>query len=378
MSPTTVPMGQLAPAMVWLRQQAEVPIGRLAVAFGITPNYVRQLLYRGRQIGRDQAAPGAHVISACNTRQLGFRREEDSEGASEARDRNIDALRERSDHIYRTLSTGSGFLEGARQLKGLQQFIGFPSTHAWMRLRSELHQRRAWFLVHTGHVSSAIEEAELAIASANYASRQARYGRDARADLKIVMDAALIASHANLLRQTPHEALGWLEDVEDASEAGGLRVGSDYYRQRGVYLFQIGEDTAAHRYFDKSREIMEELRETGTEAELRYTGPRHSYLLRQDWTAAVTLVLDAQRDLSELHASVATHWAVAAGLSTDSPQIQIDALSLLHRTPQPGADFGHQRTLRFLFERTPELGLDLAARRRWVRYALYVNAYRND
>jgi hypothetical protein len=79
-----------------------------------------------------------------------------------------------------------------------------------------------------------------------------------------------------------------------------------------------------------------------------------------------------------MHASVSTHWAVCAGLLNDSALIRQEALTLLHQTPYPPADFGHQRTIRFLLCLTPDLALNPTALHHWIRLALYMNAYRKN
>ncbi|HYT75108.1 MAG TPA: hypothetical protein VEL79_10205 [Vicinamibacterales bacterium] len=364
-----MPVARLAPAIAWLVQDAQVPRGRVAHAFGITPNYLRVLLHRASM------PTETHEPAVANRSRLGIRVTDPFVRPSAQRRPRIDALRAQIDGVCRQYAPTTAFLAGAQALKQLSQFPGFSSSPEWLRVRSELAQRRAWFLVHSGHVDTAVFEAARAVDLGMRALKAAQTSGDARRDRKRIADAALIASHGNLLRQTPNGAVPWLTTVEEASEDAVL--GSDYYRQRGVYLFQVNADDAAQKQFAKSAHIMEARGEAASETEIRYTGPRHTYFLQHDWEAAQQLVLDA-RALTPLHASVATHWAVSAGLVIDSADVRRQALALLHDTPYPAADFGHQRTIRFLLELTPDLGLNESALQRWVRYALYANAYRND
>jgi hypothetical protein len=75
-----------------------------------------------------------------------------------------------------------------------------------------------------------------------------------------------------------------------------------------------------------------------------------------------------------LEASMCVHWAAACGFCTDSPTAHALALDLILENQSNAARFGHQATIAKLLP----LALELPARNRtrWVRLALYQNAYR--
>lgn len=373
-----VPVAQLGPALLRLRAYG-LPVGRIADVFGIKRGYARQLLHRENARWRLPVLTAREDALKAGSYELAIRRDENSAGPSRHRDERVERLLDEVEHIRHTFASSGEFLEAADRLKRLQQFAGFPSHPSWLRYLARVFRERAWFLVHSGHTVSAIHEARKSMVASRYAFRQARSAGQAKRDLQAIVDAGLLVSHAHLLRRSS-EALGALVTVEQAAEAGRLRLGSDYYRQRGVYLLQAGGDEPAQRYFDKSARIMEELAEsTHGDVELRYTGARHTNLLMKNWDAAFELVHDARHAFgsTSLHASVSSHWAVACGLSTDSQLIRQEAMTLLDANAATARAFGHQHTLLFLFERTPDLHLSIAQQADWVRFALYINAYKN-
>jgi hypothetical protein len=380
-----VPASQLGPALMWLNERGHVPIERLAGVFGLTQVHVRQLLYRERQQRQQPAFEERDVASfrdAKHSVRRRIRSDEDSTLESMTVNQRVNELLAQVQAIHTEFAGSREFLEAARRLKRLQQFSGFPSNRRWLRFMARVYRERAWFLLHSGHSGTAIAEANCAIEALRLAYRLARTGHEERDDLSDVATSALILSQAFLLQQRPRQAFGALELVEDALEAGHLRLGSDFYRQRGVALLQVGEaDREAQRYFAKSAQLMEDLGEATRTEELRYTGARHIYFMNRDWEHAAELAHDIADPSAfgsdTLHASVGTHWAVATGLSVDSSEVHSRALDLLERNATTARAFGHQHTLYALFRCTLALQLTPDHRATWVRRALYLNAFRN-
>ena len=93
---------------------------------------------------------------------------------------------------------------------------------------------------------------------------------------------------------------------------------------------------AAVREFERSAEMMEKLNEARNPAQLLMTGSRHINLLsrvRRDRAQEISgIARDAFGELS-LEASMALHWAAAAGLSTDSPSLILEAVESLTAHP---------------------------------------------
>jgi hypothetical protein len=79
---------------------------------------------------------------------------------------------------------------------------------------------------------------------------------------------------------------------------------------------------------------------------------------------------------SSLQYAMTLNWTAACGLGVDSPSIQLAACKLAQQSIAVSGAFGHQATVAQLLALTPELGLDFAVRRDWIRQALYFNAFR--
>jgi hypothetical protein len=100
---------------------------------------------------------------------------------------------------------------------------------------------------------------------------------------------------------------------------------------------------------------------------------------RPNWDRAreVLATLRAACPPQSLEIIVATNWAVAAALRTDSVAAMAWSAEQLE-CPQAGLrDFDHQRTVTYLLARTLELALDEETRREWVRWVLYANLARD-
>jgi len=156
---------------------------------------------------------------------------------------------------------------------------------------------------------------------------------------------------------------------------------ADYYRQRGVALFQLGNkhDDEARTSFAQSEHQMRKLGEGESEAQALMTGTRHINLLgKPDWDGALRVMEMVENTFpsDSLEASMTRHWAAACGLLTGDGRIRQRGQELLAVNQQTAARFGHQATVSKLLYLTPELGLSRGLEAIWVRKALYQNAFR--
>jgi hypothetical protein len=232
-------------------------------------------------------------------------------------------------------------------------------------------------LVHSGFTRSAISHASLSL----WLLQSAHYRLGSREEVREFIRSTLIAAHANLLAARPAAALQILDLMRAASESIGAPLGSDYYRQRGVALFQLGNkhDDEAKASFAQSERQMRKLGEGESEAQVLMTGTRHINLLgKPDWDGALRVMEMAENTFrsDSLEASMTRHWAAACGLLTGDGRIRQRTRELLAVNQQTAARFGHQATVSKLLSLTPELGLSRGLEAIWVRKALYQNAFR--
>src|ERR1039458_3565543 len=170
------------------------------------------------------------------------------------------------------------------------------------------------------------------------------------------------AAHADINRyigEHSREPLGYairaaalqiLDLMRDASESIGAPLGSDYYRQRGIAFFQLGNkhDDEAKVSFAQSERQMRKLGEGESEAQVLMTGTRHINLLgKPDWDGALRVMEMVENIFpsDSLEASMPRHWAAACGLLTGDGRIRQRTRELLAVNQQTAARFGHQATV---------------------------------
>lgn len=370
-------ISQFGSAFAWLLDKG-VSSARLAKLFNTRPENVRVAAFRFRHHIPEVAAPVTPVgtnLELGLAVGLGVRPEPDEVVRTPARENRLEVLRNEIQECVEEFSERYQFLGGARELRRMLPRIGFAGDARRIALRAWLHQKIAWFLVHSGRCGSASEESRIACDLWRVAHRE----RSSNDYVKGFVQAALIGSHALLLARRPHEAWTTLELARDAADSTGDPLGSDHFRQRGVALLQLREDERAREHFEKSAELMEKLNEATVPAQILMTSARHAGLLALDCDKGLDVLATVRQAFGEesLEASMALHWAAAASMSADSPSALRDATDLLSQHPDPGPQFGHQATIRKLLSITPELGFDARLRRLWVRRALYENAFRS-
>jgi hypothetical protein len=164
---------------------------------------------------------------------------------------------------------------------------------------------------------------------------------------------------------------------EEATLAADVALNSDYFRQCGVALFQNRQDAMARTMFERAM--------GGSDVEngmsLKMAGDRHTNLIAVPFPRFddELILLDEARNAygaESLEASMCAHWASACGFCTDSPAAHALGLDLILENQSNAARFGHQATIAKLLP----LALELPTRNRarWVRRALYQNAYRSN
>ena len=368
---------QFGSAFAWLLDR-DVSSDRLATLFGTTPGNIRVAALRCRHVvaeGQAAVSPIGREPEGGLKDELGVRSAPDEVVRTPARTSSIEILRNEIDECASRFSKKYEFLGGARELRGVLPKIGFAGDARRIALRAWMHQKIAWFLVHSGRCVSASEESRIS----RDLWRVAHHESGSRDYAEGFIQAALIGSHALLLARLPHEAWAVLDLAQDAAEPMGNILGSDHSRQRGVALLQLREDHQAGKHFQESAELMETLNEATVPAQILMTGARHAGLLDLDCDQGLNVLAVACQAFGEgsLEASMAVHWAAAASLSTGSSLAIRDAADLLNQHPEPAPQFGHQATIRKLLSITPELGFDPRLRRIWVRRALYENAFRS-
>jgi hypothetical protein len=272
------------------------------------------------------------------------------------------------------------FADGIRALGVTSRRLGYPGQTELLRAAAVAHQAIAWFAVHSGRSRTAWTEASLAVHVAHAAYRQSANVDDLRA----MMEATLIGSLACLLTRRPDDALQWLELYEALSEPAHAPLGSEFFRQRGTAMFQqldVAIDDATRRQFDRAASVMEDRGEVAHPVQLLMTGPRQKLLLERFDDGAAQQLLAAVRGAypaSALEPVMAAHWTAAGALATDSPTMHQMALADVMAAAGHALTFGHQASISYLLQSTPDLALDDATRRLWVRFLLYTNAYHDE
>jgi len=371
-------LSQFGPAIAWLLER-DVSSSRLASLFGTSAENIRVVAFRARHVDEHDAETNSPLVerpTPAEAAAVGVRPTLDEVVRTLGRERRLDWLRAQIESTIAQHRQQYTFLEGVRSLRRLAPQIGYAADARRIALRARLHQEMAWFLVHSGQCVSAVEE----VRTAQTLWRIAYAESSEREHAERFIQSALIGSHACLLARHPHQAMKTLELARAAAESINAPLGSDHFRQRGVALFQMKEDKRSAEEFQRAAEAMERLSEARIPAQIMMTGARHTNVLGHvNWDGACEILETARQSFGaeSLEASMALHWTVAGGLSTDSPAVTQNSLELLSQQPEPGAQFGHQLTIRKLLNITPELGFDLRLIRAWVRRTLYENAFRN-
>jgi hypothetical protein len=353
---------------------------RLAALFGTSAENIRRLKYfAARQIEPSLITfvPDLEMIPATAMhRGIGIRSHREILTRAEKPSATFGWLSQQVEERFEAHRQQYQFPAGARSLLQLKQKLGHMSEARRIALAGILEQKIAWFLVHSGFTRSAVSHAS----SSLWLLQTAYYRLGRNDDVREFIKSALIASQANLLAGRPAGALPILDIIRDAAQTINAPLGSDYYRQRAVALFQLGAryDDEAKKGFEQSERQMRRLGEGG-DAQALMTGARHTNLLiTPNWENALGVMEVACDTFSpdSIEASMTRNWAAACGFLTDDDHIRRRARELLVENEAAAARFGHQATIGKLLSMTPELGLPKGLRAVWIRKSLYQNAFR--
>ena len=367
-------------AIDWL-MTVGVSSPRLATLFGTSPESIRRLKYfAARQLEPSLITfvPEINLIpDTAMHRSMGIRSHKEILRRSEKPTSTLDWLANQIETEFERSCREYRFLEGVKRLSRLKQKLGHISEGRRIALAGVLEQRISWLLVHSGFTRSAIDHASRSL----WLLQTAYYRLDRKDDVRQFIKTALIASHANLSAGRPAAALQILDIMRSASESIGAPIGSDFYRQRGVALLQLGAkyDDEARKAFEQSGEQMRRLGEGTSEAQVLMTSARHiNFLHRPDWDAALDILAAVQGTFGpdSLETSMTRHWAAACGLLTDDARLRQLSRELVELNKTTAQGFGHQATISKLLSITPELGLSKGLQALWIRKALYQNAFR--
>jgi hypothetical protein len=376
-SDLVVPVTQLGSTFKWLLHYG-VTSERIGSAFGLTGGNVRVIASRAWMVTDDRApqisVPSTPLVVAEKI-ALGIRPSLDETVDSKDRRMGLDAIREALQETIEAASGPYDFDWGVSRLRRLLPKIGYPADSRRIDLSGQIHFRLAWYLCHLGRNRSAITHASTAM---NLFRAAYHESDDASAVDRFVL-AGLVRSQSLLLDQRPRSALKTLDLLTAAAGSVGSPLGSDHFRQRGVATLQMIEDDAAEKYFVQSAQRMDAMGEAQSLAQVAMTGNRHIFFLgipNVDGMLEIRQQALATFGPASLEASMATNWAAAAAFSTNSSSFEDQAILLLHENAATAARFGHQKTVDLLLTAVPSLGLYPLLQRKFVRRALYENAFR--
>jgi len=376
-----VPLAGLG-SITELLPYARIPAKRVGELLGTSPGHLRVIRWRAKRPVQ-QSFSHALVTAALlrppsdkMRRCLGVRPHQGPMLLPDGQTEELEKLQEQIEEIGRGPLKKQHNIEGVTLLAGCKPSIGFPASALGIRLKARIHELTGWFFVHNGLTHSALDELVCAV----YVSAAAHHESGDLIDRNRMIEALRFASHACLLQHQPEEALAVLKLIEQASEAAGLRRGSDYYRQLGVAYFQLGADDRAMWNFDYAGLVMESLGEAEHPLQIQMTGSRQTALIRPDWDRAEKLINDARQvyGADSLEFSMAVHWGAACGLLVDSPGINDQALGYLEENRANAQRFGHQATVSALLRMTLDLKFPPSIRGLWIRKALYENSFHNN
>lgn len=365
-----------------------VPASRLAEIFDTNDNHIHVLAHRGRQ-GRRQrtltviAVPRKAIVDSSADGSvleakaaLKIRAEEDGVELTPRKAAKLSWLEAQMEEITTTGRTTYQFVQAARHLRALTPYIGYSSESNRLALSAKLHQRLAWFYSHSGLSSSSIAEGEH---SARLYEIVYHNTEDKHA-LRELGGSCLIASNSRLIQGHARAAIATLNHSQQATEAAKVALNSEYFKQRGVALFQAGQDEQARAMFVRAMETIPDDDVKHGTMTLKMAGDRHLNLIAKPFPRVddQLVLLEGAKQVygtDSLEVSMCVHWAAACLLCTDSLHAEALALHLIEENQSTAAPFGHQATIAKLLPLAAELPFN--KRRLWVRIALYQNAFRS-
>jgi len=370
-----------APAIARLKGIG-LPARRLAELFETNENHIYVLSHRGRpskqrsnNFNQRQSRIDPLTVEQISLakKKLRIRAEQSGVELTSTRNRKLEWLESQMREIVSRGRSSYQFLQAAHELVALKSHIGYPSESIRLKLAGRLHQYLAWFYTHSGMVASCIAEANRSIQLYEIVYKETG-DEDA---LRLLGGSCLIRSNSWLNIGYSEESLDSLNLSREATLAAGRVLNSENYQQRGVALFQTGDDDEAAKMFEKARMAAADVDVNASPFREKMTSDRYLNLITRPFPK-----IDEELQLLEeakaaygpdsLEAIMCTHWAAACGFLSDSDFAHIQALDLIHDNHSKISRFGHQATINKLLPITLEL--PPGQRAKWVRFALYQNA----
>jgi tetratricopeptide (TPR) repeat protein len=370
-----------APAIARLKGIG-LPARRLAELFETNENHIYVLAHRGQPSKRRsnattlRAAPADPLtVEQINEekKKLGIRAEEGGVELTSKKIRDLEWLESQMREIVSRGRSTYQFLQGAQQLIALKSYIGYPSESKRLKLAGRLHQYLAWFYTHSGMAASCIAEADRSIQLYEIVYQDTG-DKDA---LRLLGGSCLIKSNSLLNVGRGYESLDSLDLSKEVTLAANRLLNSENYQQRGVALFQSGNDDEAAKMFEQARKAAADVDVNASVIREKMTSDRYLNLIKGPLPKIeeeLQLLGEARAAYGSdsLEAIMCAHWAAACGFLSDSKSAHIQALELIDDNHSKILHYGHQATINRLLPISLEL--PASQRSRWVRFALYQNA----
>jgi hypothetical protein len=268
---------------------------------------------------------------------------------------------------------------GAKQLGLLLRKVSRPSLEnlALRRAAAMLYHLLAEIYLHAGCCRSS-----LAFGVRAYRAEEELYRETlSRNELFSIGKTSLLISQALINRSEFDRALPWINRSQKAFEAGSHQVDPEHYKQLATVQFHGDAIKEAQKNYRLAGQLLAnyKYKPNATAAEVKDISERHLYVTEHsfDWEKAFALAEYALKNWpkGDIHKSLNVNWAAAAGLSSDSPEGNKRAVSLLRDKADLSRGYLHPQTVTELLLMTPHLPRKL--RPQWARFSLHYNAFRN-
>lgn len=371
----SVPVARLGATFRWLLNHG-VSSETIGGAFGTSAGNVRVIASRQYEpMSLTQAAPLTAKPSLADKEKLKIRPAFDEVLDTKRRRLALESVREKLAAATEAAQTQYQFEKGVRDLWRILPEVGYPADSRRVDLLGQIHFQISWLLGHLGRSAAAVRHSHYAMDL----FRAAWHESGDRSTVDRFVLGGLVQSQSLLLSHQSNAAIEVLDLIADAAASVSSPLGSDHFRQRGIAALQLHEDAQAAAMFKLSDSKMIEFNEAKSQAQLNMTGDRYIHLLgipHVDNMQELRYLAGSTFGPDGLETSMMTHWVAAAAFSTGSSPLEGEAMELLHENAVTAARFGHQATIGVLLRAIPSLGLYGHLQRKFVRFALYENAFR--
>lgn len=269
--------------------------------------------------------------------------------------------------------------EGAKELGLLLRKVSRPSFEnlELRRAAAKLYHLLAEIYLHAGCCRSSLEFSVRA-----YRAEEELYRETlSKNELFSIGKTSLLISQALINRSEFDSALPWIKRSRKAFEAGSYQIDPEHYKQLATVQFHGDAIKEAQKNYRLAGQFLAnyKYKPNATAAEVKDISERHLYVTEHssDWEKAFDLAEYALKNWpkGDIHKSLNVNWAAAAGLSSDSPEGNRRAISLLRDKADLSRGYLHPQTVTELLLMTTHLPRKL--RPPWARFSLHYNAFRN-